>query len=127
VPDISGLKNEGGKITFDPCVRWQCLRQRGNPDAGEVVSVRQASFPAAEPSGGNSPSKTWPWPSPMRRGAPRRFVYAGSRQERATGLGEAKVIVSAGAPQERFLPKCSIRWPTCSGCRRCKPRGVRRS
>ncbi|HWL85468.1 MAG TPA: electron transfer flavoprotein subunit alpha/FixB family protein, partial [Polyangiaceae bacterium] len=104
VPDISGVKNEGGKITFRrPVYAGNAYGNAEIQTPVKVVSVRQSEFSAAEPSGGNSPSENVAV-APVDAAAARvEFVSLEAAKSERPDLGEAKVIVSGGrALKERF-------------------------
>jgi len=127
VPDISGVKNEGGKITFRrPVYAGNAYGNAEIQTPVKVVSVRQSEFSAAEPSGGNSPSENVAVALPMRR----RRASNSSRWKppRASDRIWAKRRSSsrAGAPSRALCRSARSAGQLARRCRRCKPRGVRR-
>ena len=104
VTDISGVKNDGGKLTFKrPTYAGNAFGFAQIQTPVQVVSVRQSEFSAAEPSGGNSPIESVAVPAADPAAARVEFVSLEAAKSERPDLGEAKVIVSGGrALKERF-------------------------
>ncbi|WP_394849052.1 electron transfer flavoprotein subunit alpha/FixB family protein [Pendulispora brunnea] len=102
--DISGVKNDGGKLTFKrPVYAGNAFGYCEVQTPVKVVSVRQSEFAAAEPSGGASPVEKVALPAADPAAARVEFVSLEAAKSERPDLGEAKVIVSGGrALKERF-------------------------
>ena len=102
--DISGVKNDGGKLTFKrPTYAGNAFGYAEVQTPVKVVSVRQSEFSAAEPSGGASPSENVAIPAADPAAARVEFISLEAAKSERPDLGEAKVIVSGGrALKERF-------------------------
>jgi electron transfer flavoprotein alpha subunit len=104
VPDISGVKNEGGKLVYRrPVYAGNAYATCELVTPIQVVSVRQSEFQPAEPSGGASPVESVA-PAPADPAAARvEFMGLEQSKSERPDLGEAKVIVSGGrALKEKF-------------------------
>jgi len=104
VPDISAVKNEGGKLSYKrPMFAGNAFGWCEATTSVTVVSVRQSEFQAAEASGGSSAIESAPFTAADPAAA--RVAHLGleaSKSERPD-LGEAKIIVSGGrALKEKF-------------------------
>src|SRR5262245_61511154 len=65
VPDISAVKNEGGKLSYKrPMYAGNAFGWCVATTPVQVVSVRQSEFTSAEPSGGSSPIESLPLTAP---------------------------------------------------------------
>jgi len=102
--DISGVKNDGGKLTFKrPVYAGNAFGYCEIQTPVKVVSVRQSEFAAAESSGGASPVEKVAVPAADPAAARVEFVSLEAAKSERPDLGEAKVIVSGGrALKERF-------------------------
>ncbi|WP_394838504.1 electron transfer flavoprotein subunit alpha/FixB family protein [Pendulispora rubella] len=102
--DISGVKNDGGKLTFKrPVYAGNAFGYCEIQTPVKVVSVRQSEFAAAEPSGGASPVEKIAVAAADPAAARVEFVSLEAAKSERPDLGEAKVIVSGGrALKERF-------------------------
>ena len=104
VPDISGVKVDGGKLSYRrPVFAGNAYATCHLSTANQVVSVRQSEFPAAEASGGASPIENVAL-APKDPAADRvEFLGLEAAKSERPDLGEARVIVSGGrALKERF-------------------------
>lgn len=103
-PDISGVTNNGGKLSYKrPTYAGNAYAHVEVTTPKQVVSVRQSEFLAAEPSGGNSPIEKVAV-APADAAASRvAFVSLEAAKSERPDLGEARVIVSGGrALKEKF-------------------------
>ena len=103
-PDISGVKDEGGKLVYKrPVFAGNAYGICTINTPVQVVSARQSEFSAAEPSGGASPVEDVALAA--KDAAAERIEYLGlsaAKSERPD-LGEARVIVAGGrALKEQF-------------------------
>jgi electron transfer flavoprotein alpha subunit len=103
-PDISGVKADGGKLTFKrPVFAGNAFATCSVTTPVQVVSVRQSEFNPAEPSGGESPLEATPLAAKDPAAERVEFVSLGAAKSERPDLGEAKVIVSGGrALKEKF-------------------------
>jgi electron transfer flavoprotein alpha subunit len=103
-PDISGVTDQGGKLTYRrPVFAGNAYGTCTINTPVQVVSVRQSEFSAAEPSGGSSPVEDVALAA--KDGAAERvtFVNLDAAKSERPDLGEARVIVSGGrALKEKF-------------------------
>ena len=104
VPDISGVKVEGGKFTYRrPVFAGNAFATCQLTTPTQVVSVRQSEFAAAEPSGGTSPIEAVALAAKDPAADRVEFVSLEAAKSERPDLGEAKVIVSGGrALKEKF-------------------------
>jgi electron transfer flavoprotein alpha subunit len=103
-PDISGVTNNGGKLSYKrPTYAGNAYAHVEVTTPKQVVSVRQSEFLPAEPSGGNSPIEKVAV-SPADAAASRvAFISLEAAKSERPDLGEARVIVSGGrALKEKF-------------------------
>jgi len=103
-PDISGVKAEGGKLSYRrPVFAGNAFATAQVTTAVQVVSVRQSEFAPAEPSGGASPIEDVALAAKDPAAERVEFVALGEAKSERPDLGEAKVIVSGGrALKEKF-------------------------
>ncbi|MCL2723895.1 MAG: electron transfer flavoprotein subunit alpha/FixB family protein [Polyangiaceae bacterium] len=104
VPDISGVKNEGGKLSFRrPVFAGNAYGNCHVNTPVQVVSVRQSEFSAAEPTGGASPIESVPIAAKDPAAERVSFLSMEAAKSERPDLGEARVIVSGGrALKEQF-------------------------
>jgi electron transfer flavoprotein alpha subunit len=104
VPDISGVKADGGKLVYRrPVFAGNAYATCELTTPVQVVSVRQSEFTAAQPSGGSSPVEDAPLAAKDAAAERVEFVSLDAAKSERPDLGEAKVIVSGGrALKERF-------------------------
>jgi electron transfer flavoprotein alpha subunit len=96
-PDINLVKIDGGKRLYRrPMYAGNALGWLEITTPVHVVSVRQTEFPAAEPTGGNSPVETSPRPAEEPAAARVEFVKLEAGSSERPDLGEARVVVSGG-------------------------------
>jgi electron transfer flavoprotein alpha subunit len=102
--DIAAVKSDGGKLTYKrPVYAGNAYGMCEITTPIHVVSVRQSEFPAAEPSGGASPSESVAVSPPDAAAARVEFVSLEAAKSERPDLGEARVIVSGGrALKEKF-------------------------
>ena len=103
-PDISGVKDEGGKLVYRrPVFAGNAFGLCSINTPVQVVSARQSEFAAAEPSGGNSPVEDVAVAPADAAAARVKFVSLDAAKSERPDLGEARVIVSGGrALKEKF-------------------------
>ena len=103
-PDISSVKEEGGKLQYRrPVYAGNAFAYCTITTAVQVVSARQSEFAAAEPSGGSSPVEDVAVAPADPAAAKVKFLGLDAAQSARPDLGEAKVIVSGGrALKEKF-------------------------
>jgi electron transfer flavoprotein alpha subunit len=103
-PDISGVKAEGGKLTYKrPIFAGNAYGLCEVTTPVQVVSVRQSEFAAAEPSGGASPVESVAASAPDAAAAHVEFLGLEAAKSERPDLGEARVIISGGrALKEKF-------------------------
>jgi electron transfer flavoprotein alpha subunit len=103
-PDISGVKAEGGKLTYKrPIYAGNAYGLCEITTPVQVVSVRQSEFQAAEPSGGASPIESVAAAAPDPAASRVEFLGLEAAKSERPDLGEARVIVSGGrALKEKF-------------------------
>ena len=103
-PDISGVKAEGGKLTYKrPIYAGNAYGLCEVTTPVQVVSVRQSEFQAAEPSGGASPVESVAATAPDAAAARVEFLGLEAAKSERPDLGEARVIISGGrALKEKF-------------------------
>ncbi len=103
-PDISGVKDEGGKLVYRrPVYAGNAYATCSVNTAVQVVSVRQSEFTAAEPSGGASPIEDVALGAKDPAADRVKFVSLDAAKSERPDLGEARVIVSGGrALKEKF-------------------------
>jgi electron transfer flavoprotein alpha subunit len=104
VPDISGVKADGGKLVYRrPIYAGNAYATCELLTPVQVVSVRQSEFTAAEPSGGVSPIETVATAPADPAAARVEFLGLETAKSERPDLGEARVIVSGGrALKEKF-------------------------
>ncbi|MCL2779699.1 MAG: electron transfer flavoprotein subunit alpha/FixB family protein [Polyangiaceae bacterium] len=102
--DISGVKNESGKITYRrPVFAGNAYGICHITTPIQVVSVRQSEFSAAEPTGGSSPIESVQVAAQDPAVARVSFVSMETAKSERPDLGEARVIVAGGrAVKEQF-------------------------
>jgi electron transfer flavoprotein alpha subunit len=103
-PDISGVKDEGGKLVFRrPVFAGNAYATCSINTAVQVVSARQSEFTAAEPSGGSSPIEDVALAAKDPASERVAFLGLDAAKSERPDLGEARVIVSGGrALKEKF-------------------------
>ncbi|MBX3214008.1 MAG: electron transfer flavoprotein subunit alpha/FixB family protein [Labilithrix sp.] len=103
-PDISGVKDEGGKLHYRrPVFAGNAYGNCTLDTAVQVVSARQSEFSAAEPSGGSSPIEDVALAEKDPAADRIEFVGLDAAKSERPDLGEARVIVSGGrALKEKF-------------------------
>ncbi len=103
-PDISGVKDEGGKLVYKrPVFAGNAYATCTVNTPVQVVSVRQSEFSAAEPSGGSSPLEDVAAAAPDAAAERVQFLGLDAAKSERPDLGEARVIVSGGrALKEKF-------------------------
>jgi electron transfer flavoprotein alpha subunit len=103
-PDISAVKNEGGKLVYKrPVYAGNAYGLCEVTTATQVVSVRQSEFQAAEPGGGASPVEPVTAAPPDAAAARVEFLGLEAAKSERPDLGEAKIIISGGrALKEKF-------------------------
>jgi len=103
-PDISGVQNEGGKLSYRrPVFAGNAYGTCTINTSVQVVSVRQSEFSAAEPSGGSSPTEDVALAAKDPAADRVEFVGLDAAKSERPDLGEARVIVSGGrALKEKF-------------------------
>jgi len=103
-PDISGVKEEGGKLVYRrPVFAGNAYATCTINTAVQVVSARQSEFAAAEPSGGSSPIEDVALAAKDAAAEKVTFVGLDAAKSERPDLGEARVIVSGGrALKEKF-------------------------
>ncbi|MBX3210018.1 MAG: electron transfer flavoprotein subunit alpha/FixB family protein [Labilithrix sp.] len=103
-PDISGVKDEGGKLVYRrPVFAGNAYGNCTLNTAVQVVSARQSEFSAAEPSGGSSPIEDVALAAKDAAAERVEFVGLDAAKSERPDLGEARVIVSGGrALKEKF-------------------------
>jgi electron transfer flavoprotein alpha subunit len=103
-PDISGVKDEGGKLVYKrPVFAGNAYATCSVNTPVQVVSVRQSEFSAAEPSGGSSPLEDVAAAAPDAAAERVQFLGLDAAKSERPDLGEARVIVSGGrALKEKF-------------------------
>lgn len=103
-PDISGVKEEGGKLVYRrPVFAGNAFATCTIGTSVQVVSARQSEFAAAEPSGGASPIEDVPLAAKDPAAERVEFVSLDAAKSARPDLGEARVIVSGGrALKEKF-------------------------
>jgi electron transfer flavoprotein alpha subunit len=103
-PDISGVKNDGGQLSYRrPVFAGNAYALCKVTTAVQVVSVRQSEFAAAEPSGGSSPVEDVALAAKDPAAERVEFVSLDAAKSERPDLGEAKVIVAGGrALKEKF-------------------------
>jgi electron transfer flavoprotein alpha subunit len=103
-PDISGVKDEGGKLVYRrPVVAGNAFATCSINTPVQVVSARQSEFAAAEPSGGSSPVEDVAVAPADAAAAKVKFLGLDAAKSERPDLGEARVIVSGGrALKEKF-------------------------
>ena len=103
-PDISGVKADGGKLSFRrPVYAGNAYATCEITTDVKVVSVRQSELPAAEPSGGASPTESVALAAKDAAADGVEFVGLEAAKSERPDLGEARVIVSGGrALKEQF-------------------------
>ncbi|MDB5216878.1 MAG: Electron transfer flavoprotein alpha subunit [Myxococcaceae bacterium] len=104
VPDIRGVKADGGKLVYQrPVFAGNAFATAELVTPVQVVSVRQSEFAPAEASGGASPLEDAPLAAKDPAAERVEFVALGEAKSERPDLGEAKVIVSGGrALKEKF-------------------------
>jgi electron transfer flavoprotein alpha subunit len=102
--DISGVTNEGGKLSYKrPVFAGNAYGTCELTTPVQVVSVRQSEFAAAEPSGGSSPVEDVALAAKDPAAERIEFVSLDAAKSERPDLGEARVIVSGGrALKEKF-------------------------
>jgi electron transfer flavoprotein alpha subunit len=103
-PDISGVKDEGGKLVYRrPVFAGNAFATCSINTPVQVVSARQSEFAAAEPSGGSSPVEDVAVAPADAAAAKVKFLGLDAAKSERPDLGEARVIVSGGrALKEQF-------------------------
>ncbi|HVH44568.1 MAG TPA: electron transfer flavoprotein subunit alpha/FixB family protein [Labilithrix sp.] len=103
-PDISGVKAEGGKLSYRrPVFAGNAYGNCTINTAVQVVSARQSEFSAAEPSGGSSPLEDVALAAKDAAAERVQFISLDAAKSERPDLGEARVIVSGGrALKEKF-------------------------
>ncbi|MBX3234376.1 MAG: electron transfer flavoprotein subunit alpha/FixB family protein [Labilithrix sp.] len=103
-PDISGVKEEGGKLVYRrPVFAGNAFATCSINTPVQVVSARQSEFAPAEPSGGSSPLEDVALAAKDPAAERVKFLGLNAAQSARPDLGEAKVIVSGGrALKEKF-------------------------
>jgi electron transfer flavoprotein alpha subunit len=103
-PDISGVKADGGKLSYRrPVFAGNAYGTCTITTALNVVSARQSEFAAAEPSGGASPVEDVALAAKDPAAERVQFMGLDAAKSERPDLGEARVIVSGGrALKERF-------------------------
>jgi electron transfer flavoprotein alpha subunit len=103
-PDISGVKNEGGKLVYRrPVFAGNAYATCSINTAVQVVSARQSEFTAAEPSGGSSAIEDVALAAKDPAAERVAFLGLDAAKSERPDLGEARVIVSGGrALKEKF-------------------------
>jgi len=103
-PDISGVKDEGGKLVYKrPVFAGNAYATCTLNTPVQVVSVRQSEFSAAEPSGGSSAVEDVALAGPDAAAERVQFLGLDAAKSERPDLGEARVIVSGGrALKEQF-------------------------
>ena len=103
-PDISGVKDEGGKLVYKrPVFAGNAYATCTVNTPVQVVSVRQSEFSAAEPSGGSSPVEDVAFAGKDAAAERVQFLGLDAAKSERPDLGEARVIVSGGrALKEKF-------------------------
>lgn len=103
-PDIAGVKADGGKLVYRrPVYAGNAYATCSVSTPVQVVSVRQAEFAAAEPSGGVSPIEDTALGAKDPAADRVQFVSLDAAKSERPDLGEARVIVSGGrALKEKF-------------------------
>jgi electron transfer flavoprotein alpha subunit len=103
-PDISGVKDDGGKLVYRrPVYAGNAYASCRLTTPLQVVSVRQSEFAGAEPSGGASPVEAAQAAPPDAAAARVEFLGIEAAKSERPDLGEARVIVSGGrALKEKF-------------------------
>ena len=103
-PDISGVKADGGKLTYRrPVYAGNAFATASLTTAVQVVSPRQSEFAAAEATGGASPVEDVALAAKDPAAERVEFVSMGAAKSERPDLGEASVIVSGGrALKEKF-------------------------
>jgi len=103
-PDISGVKADGGKLTYRrPVYAGNAFATAQLTTAVQVVSPRQSEFAAAEATGGASPIEDVALAAKDPAAERVEFVSMGAAKSERPDLGEASVIVSGGrALKEKF-------------------------
>ena len=103
-PDIAGVKADGGKLSFRrPVYAGNAYATCEITTDVKVVSVRQSELPAAEPSGGASPTESVALAAKDAAADGVEFVGLEAAKSERPDLGEARVIVSGGrALKEQF-------------------------
>ncbi len=102
--DVSGVKTDGGKLTYRrPMYAGNAYGFCEITTPTQVVSVRQSEFAAAEPSGGASPTENVAIAPKDAAAARVEFVALEAGSAERPDLGEARVVVSGGrALKEKF-------------------------
>jgi len=103
-PDISAVKDEGGKLVYKrPVFAGNAFATCTVSTPVQVVSVRQSEFSAAEPSGGSSPVEDVALAAKDAAAERVQFISLDAAKSERPDLGEARVIVSGGrALKEKF-------------------------
>jgi electron transfer flavoprotein alpha subunit len=103
-PDISSVKNDGGKLVYKrPIYAGNAYGICEVTTPTQVVSVRQSEFAAAEPSGGASAIESVTAAPPDAAAARVEFLGLEAAKSERPDLGEAKIIISGGrALKEKF-------------------------
>jgi len=103
-PDISGVKADGGKLSYRrPVFAGNAYATCELTTPVQVVSVRQSEFTAATPSGGSSPVEGVAVAAKDPAAERVEFVSLDAAKSERPDLGEARVIVSGGrALKEKF-------------------------
>ena len=103
-PDISGVKADGGKLTYRrPVYAGNAFATVSLTTAVQVVSPRQSEFAAAEATGGASPVEDVALAAKDPAAERVEFISMGAAKSERPDLGEASVIVSGGrALKEKF-------------------------
>lgn len=103
-PDISGVKVEGGALSYRrPVFAGNAYGMCTITTPIQVVSARQSEFAAAEPSGGASPVEDVALAAKDAAAERVHFVGLDAAKSARPDLGEARVIVSGGrALKEQF-------------------------
>lgn len=103
-PDISAVKDEGGKLVYRrPVFAGNAYATCSINTPVQVVSARQSEFSAAEPSGGASPVEDVALTPADPAAAKVKFLGLDAAKSERPDLGEARVIVSGGrALKEKF-------------------------
>ncbi len=103
-PDISGVKDEGGRLSYRrPVFAGNAYGTCTLNTPIQVVSARQSEFSAAEPSGGASPVEDVALAAKDPAAERVEFIGLDAAKSERPDLGEARVIVSGGrALKEKF-------------------------